>query len=371
MRGGSFPNRGPSGGQGSCRQRMGSTCAPEASGMASFRMPEESEGHAATWMVFRASKGIWGADLAPYVEKDLGQIARAIAKYEPVRILVSPKDRPRLSRLVDGVGNIEVFEAEVDDLWVRDTGPVFTVNEAGELRAVKFNFNGWGNKQAHSLDKRVAETIADLAGVELVTSSLVLEGGGLEVDGEGTAIITESCVLNRNRNPGVTRDSAESELKALLGLHKIIWLPGIAGKDITDGHTDFYARFAKPGVVVAGIDSDPASFDKAVMESHLALLQEATDAKGRALEVVTLPVPSKVRRKSEDFAAGYVNFYVANGAVLVPQFGDPAADAHALRTLQMLFPGRVVEQLNIDNVAEGGGGIHCVTQQQPKAIPAP
>ena len=262
----------------------------------------------------------------------------------------------------------QVLEAEADDLWVRDSGPVFTVSEAGELRAVKFNFNGWGKKQRHALDNQLAKKIADLAGVELVTSSLVLEGGGIEVDGDGTAIITESCVLNGNRNPGVTKDAAETELKSLLGLQKIIWLPGIAGKDITDGHTDFYARFVKPGTVVAALDPDPRSFDKAVTEKHLALLQEATDAKGRKIEVVVLPVPRKVRRKSEDFAAGYVNFYVTNGAVLVPEFGDPVADAQAMKLLQRLFPGRVVEQLNIDNVAEGGGGIHCVTQQQPAGV---
>ena len=130
----------------------------------------------------------------------------------------------------------QVLEAEADDLWVRDSGPVFTVSEAGELRAVKFNFNGWGKKQRHALDNQLAKKIADLAGVELVTSSLVLEGGGIEVDGDGTAIITESCVLNGNRNPSVTKDAAETELKSLLGLQKIIWLPGIAGKDITDGH---------------------------------------------------------------------------------------------------------------------------------------
>ncbi|CAE7209060.1 aguA, partial [Symbiodinium sp. KB8] len=346
--------------------------------MASFRMPDESEQHAATWMVLKASKAIWGGDLAPYVEKDLVKIAKTIAKYEAatwalltffsVKALVAAKDRPRLRRLLEGVENIEVLEAEADDLWVRDSGPVFTVSEAGVLRAVKFNFNGWGQKQRHSLDNQLAEKIADLAGVELLTSSLVLEGGGIEVDGDGTAIITESCVLNANRNPGVTKEAAEAELKSLLGLQKIIWLPGVAGKDITDGHTDFYARFVKPGTVVAALDPDPRSFDKAVTEKHLALLQEATDAKGRKIEVLPLPVPSKVRRKSEDFAAGYVNFYVTNGAVLVPEFGDPVADGQALKLLQELFPGRVVEQLNIDNVAEGGGGIHCVTQQQPAGV---
>lgn len=324
------------------------------------RMPDESEEHAATWMVFKVCREIWGKDLAPYVEQDLAKIAAVIAKYEPVKVLVSSRDRGRYERLVRAK-NVSFFEAEADDLWARDTGCVFTLG-----RAVKFNFNGWGQKQAHGLDATVAERMAELAGVELVTSSFCLEGGGLEVDGEGTAILTESCVLNANRNPGVTKEAVEAELKVLLGLERLIWLPGIREKDITDGHTDFYARFVRPGTVVAAVDEDPKSFDHQVTATHLALLRAATDAKGRRLKVVPLPVPRAVRRRSEDFAAGYVNFYVVNGAVLVPEFGDRRADSYAKETLQALFPSRVIEQLNIDNLAEGGGGIHCATQQQPK-----
>ena len=199
-------------------------------------------------------------------------------------------------------------------------------------------------------------------------SGLVLEGGGIEVDGHGTAIITESCVLNKNRNPGVSKAQCELELKRLLGLEKILWLPGVKGKDITDGHTDFYARFARPGVVIAGYDPDPESFDHAVTKRHLEILRAATDAQGRKLEVVVLQAPSKVRDKfaSDDFAAGYINFYVCNGAVIAPEFGDAQTDAAAKRELQRVFPGREVVQINIDAIAAGGGGIHCTTQQEPK-----
>jgi agmatine deiminase len=143
-------------------------------------------------------------------------------------------------------------------------------------------------------------------------------------------------------------------------------LPGIKGKDITDGHTDFYARFARPGVVVAGFDPDPQSFDHAVTKKHLEILKAATDADGRKLEVVVLEAPRTVRKKDEDFAAGYINFYVCNGAVIAPEFGDARADANAKAKLKALFPGRVIEQLNIDGIAAGGGGIHCTTQQEPK-----
>lgn len=201
----------------------------------------------------------------------------------------------------------------------------------------------------------------------MLATRLVLEGGGIEVDGEGTAIITQSCVLNANRNSGLSKAQCEAELSRLLGLRKIIWLPGIAGKDITDGHTDFYARFTSPGVVVAGLDPDPASYDHAVTMRHLEILRKSTDAKGRPLKVVVLQGPTTVRHTCENdqFAAGYINFYVCNHAVIAPEFGDSKADRNTRDVLVDLFPGRDVIQLNIDGVAAGGGGIHCTTQQQP------
>ena len=239
---------------------------------------------------------------------------------------------------------------------------------SGALGGVGFNFNGWGNKQEHERDADVAEFVTDYVQAEFIRSVLTLEGGGIEVDGEGTAIITESCVLNSNRNPGVSKAECEEELKRLLGLEKIIWLPGIAGKDITDGHTDFYARFTHPGTVVAGLEQDPSSFDYAITRRHLDILRAATDAKGRRLEVVTLEGPSTIRQTyaSDDFAAGYINFYLCNDAVIAPQFGDKRTDRNTHTILQELFADREIIQLNIDGIAAGGGGIHCATQQQPR-----
>jgi agmatine deiminase len=174
-------------------------------------------------------------------------------------------------------------------------------------------------------------------------------------------------VLNANRNPGVGKAEAEQELRRLLGIEKVIWLPGIAGKDITDGHTDFYARFTQPGTVVAGSDEDPASYDHPVTRRHLEILRGATDARGRRLKVIVLPGPGSVRPAFErpEFAAGYINFYVCNGAVIAPQFGDTRSDANARAILREQFPGREIVQLDIDAIAAGGGGIHCTTQQQP------
>lgn len=338
------------------------TASPAASGLV---MPDESAPHKRTWMAFGPSADIWGDDLLPEVQRNLALIAATIARFEPVTMLVRADEQATARDLVGP--DVELVVADLDDLWMRDTGPVFVNGSDGRQAAVLFNFNGWGDKQAHTHDAKVAAWVAGLAQVEKISTSLVLEGGGIEVDGEGTAIITESCVLNANRNPGVSKAACEAELKRLLGLQKIIWLPGIAGKDITDGHTDFYARFARPGVVVAGYDPDPQSFDHEVTRRHLEILRAAADAQGRSLEVVVIEGPTTIREDyaTDDFAAGYINFYVCNGAVIAPEFGDAAADEAALSALQTLFPDRTVVQINIDGIAAGGGGIHCTTQQEP------
>lgn len=330
-------------------------------------MPDEGDPHKRTWMAFGASEKIWGKKLLPEVQRNLAAIARTIAKYEPVSMLVRQRDLAIAKKLMNSSA-VELIVQPIDDLWMRDTGPVFVMTEAGGKAAIDFNFNGWGEKQEHSLDAEVAGFVAERARVKTLTTKLVLEGGGIEVDGHGTAIITESCVLNANRNPGVSKAACEDQLMTLLGLEKIIWLPGIKGKDITDGHTDFYARFAKPGVVVAGYDPDPKSFDHAVTKKHLEMLKAATDANGKRLEVIVLEAPKTTRMafQSEEFAAGYINFYVCNSAVIMPEFGDARADGLAKEKLQSLFPGRKIEMINIDGIAAGGGGIHCATQQEPK-----
>ncbi len=329
-------------------------------------MPDEGEPHRRTWMAFGAGKEIWGKKLLPEVQRNLATIALTIARYEPVSMLVRQSDMALAKQLM-GAG-VDLIVCPLDDLWMRDTGPVFVVTENGDKACIDFNFNGWGEKQDFYYDAKVAGFTAKYANVRRIRSNLVLEGGGIEVDGHGTAIITKSCVLNDNRNPGVTRAGCERELRRLLGLEKIIWLPGIKGMDITDGHTDFYARFTKPGVVVAGFDPDPESFDHAVTKRHLEILRSARDANGRRLEVVVLEAPSKIRDRfaGDDFAAGYINFYVCNGAVIAPEFGDPKADTAAGRKLRRLFPDREIVQINIDGIAAGGGGIHCTTQQEPR-----
>jgi agmatine deiminase len=330
-------------------------------------MPDESEPHDRTWMAFGANLSIWGQKLLPEVQANLATIAKAIAHYEPVSMLVRQEDYEIAARLCGS--SVDLIVANLDDLWMRDTGPVFVKDSRGRLGGINFNFNGWGQKQDYENDAKVSEFVIQKSNVQSINTKLVLEGGGIEVDGKGTAIITESCVLNENRNPGMAKAECEALLKPLLGIRKIIWLPGIQGQDITDGHTDFYARFARPGTVVAGYDPDPASFDHSVTRKHLEILRSETDADGHKLEVAVIEGPTSIRPKfkSDDFAAGYINFYVVNDAVIVPEFGDAIADDKAKSTLQNLFPNRDIVQLNIDAIAAGGGGIHCTTQQQPRA----
>ena len=336
-----------------------------AADAAQWRMPDESEPHKRTWMAFGAQKDIWGGKLLPEVQRNLATIALSIARFEPVSMLVRQEDHALARKLMGS--DVELIVCPLDDLWMRDMGPVFVKNTSGEKAGVDFNFNGWGDKQQHRKDKLVSAFVSKRASVPRHTTSLVLEGGGIEVDGHGTAIITESCVLNDNRNPGVSKARCEAELARLMGIQKVIWLPGIKGQDITDGHTDFYARFAPTGSVIAGFDPDKSSIENEVTSRHLDILKSATNAQGKPVKVAVIESPSQVREAydNNDFAAGYINFYVCNGAVIASQFGDPAADSAARDTLKDLFPKREIVQIAIDGISAGGGGIHCTTQQEP------
>ena len=333
-------------------------------------MPAEHDPHLQTWMGFGASKSIWGADLLTRVREDLALIANTISEFETMTMLVRPEEVSLAQKLLSD--KVVITPSPMDDLWLRDTGPVFTQGEDGRTEAIDFNFNGWGEKQDYDQDRRVAKRIAALSGARHRRSELVLEGGGIEVDGLGQAVMTESCIVNSNRNPGWTRADIEAELSDLLGLAHVIWLPGIRDQDITDGHTDFYARYAPADssgktVVLASLDTDPASFDYKVTRTHLDILRESRDINDRPMTVEVLEHPYDIRETylNDDFAAGYMGFYVCNGAVIAQEFGDREADEQARDTLARLFPDREVILLDVDGIAAGGGRIHCATQQEP------
>ena len=343
--------------------------APRAWAAAGWHMPDENMLHTRAFVAFGAQTSIWENNTAD-VQACIGRIAQAIAQFEPVTVLCRPEER-YLAEELCGTYNTSFLEMRLDDIWMRDIGPNYLIDGAGGLAAMDFNFNGWGNKQnPHDSDARVANAVAYNSYATYMRSQLTGEGGGIEVDGHGTAIMTESCWINDNRNPGMSKEQVEAELMANLGLRKIIWLPGIKGKDITDAHVDFYARFASRGVVVANMDNNPASYDYAVTRQHLEILQNATDADGNSLTIHLLPPPmtkrdNKFTQNNKDFAPGYINYFPVNGGIIAPQFGDAAADQHCYDLLTQLYPGRTVVQLDIDAVAAGGGGIHCVTGHQP------
>ncbi len=334
-------------------------------------MPEESEPHKRTWMSFIASYDIWEERQVPEVQRNLATIAKTIAKYEPVSILVRKKDYKIALQLLENLDNhnhpIELIEFKMNDLWMRDTGPAFVINGKSQKAAVNFNFNGWGEDQDYEYDAKIADFVAERAGVKSIQSTLILEGGCFELDGKGTAIMTESCILNANRNPNKGKTEVEHELKKLLGLDKIIWLKGIKGKDITDGHTDFYARFVKQGLVVVSRDTDKSSHDYKVTRENIEILKSSTDAKGNSLDIIILDTPWDINTRygTKDFAAGYIGYYVCNGAVIMQKFGDKNADSAAKQKLAKAFPRHHIEQIAIDGIASGGGSIHCATQQEP------
>lgn len=329
-----------------------------------WHMPDEAEAHKATWMAYGASSAIWTRAQVPQVQLALVRIANAIAAYEPVNMLVRPSELENARQLLDP--RVTLIPAQLDDLWMRDTGPVFVRKPNGERACVKFNFNGWGKKQQFDHDGQVADVVSAYLKLPLLATRLVLEGGALEVDGKGTAIITESCVLNSNRNPGWSKADCEAELRRLLGIRKVIWLPGIKNKDITDAHTDFYARFVRPGVVVAHRDMNPDSYEYALTRQHLNILRSATDVDNQPLKIVIVDGPGQIRpgNNPDTFAAGYINYYASSRAIFLPEFGDAKADSIAKDIYTQLYPGRAVIQINIDPIAAGGGGIHCTTQQE-------
>ncbi len=330
-------------------------------------MPAEDGQHDRTWMCWPSSKVVWGSDLRG-VQDAIIEIALTIAEFEPVSLFARPAEAAAVRRLVKGV---TVIEGPVDDLWARDTLPNFVTRRRADgtiaLGAGHARFNGWGAKQTFSGDKQLAGLVATRLGIVLTDSGLTGEGGGVEVDGTGTVLAAESSWVNPNRNPGKTRAQIERALLTMLGGRRMVWIDGLAGHDITDGHIDTLARFVNPTTIM--IDK-PASNDRSDPWVKVAVrtrqqLRRARTASGEPYKIVEIVQPTTTRGTGDDFLSTYMNYYVCNGGVIAPQFGDASADTAARRVLQNLFPDRDIVQVNIDALAAGGGGIHCATQQQP------
>ncbi|KAK2077023.1 hypothetical protein QBZ16_005251 [Prototheca wickerhamii] len=327
------------------------------------------------------------------------EVARAIAEFEPVTFAADPdlvEDvQSRVAAAGPTVHPIDVRPIALNDSWTRDNGPMFVVRDGAagrEVAGVDWEFNAWGGLyDDFSLDKLVASRICESQGIPVIKKDMVLEGGSVHLDGEGTLLTTEECLCNPNRNPSMTKEEIEAELRATLGVSKIIWLPrGLAADTDTNGHVDNIACFARPGVVLLSWTDDEADEQHARSVEALRVLEAAQDARGRQLSVIKLPLSKPMhytaeevqglegvsdddemaRRAGSRLAGSYVNFYICNGGIVMPGWGDAEADARAKAVLEESFPERKVVQLMTREVLLGGGNVHCITQQQPVGAPA-
>jgi agmatine deiminase len=329
-----------------------------------FHMPAEWAPHARCWMGWPCRASLWGDDIEAARDAYAG-VARAIAGFEPVTMLVNEAE---LAAARARCGDTVTCQAmPLDDSWLRDTGPTFVVDGRGGLAGVDWRFNAWGEKfQPYDQDALIAERVLAQVGAPRYAAPLVLEGGSIHVDGEGTLLTSEECLLNPNRNPGLDRVAIEALLRRYLRVEAVVWLGQGLDKDDTDGHVDNIACFVAPGVVMAVTCDDPADPNHAILQDNLARLRKAKDARGRSLEIVELPLPREPRHvDGQRLALSYVNYYIANGGIVMPTFGD-AHDALARDIVARAFPDRRVVQVPAGDILVGGGGIHCITQQQPR-----
>jgi len=328
-----------------------------------FYMPGEFAPHTCCWMAWPSRAGEWG-DSAKTAQ-EYADVANAIARFEPVMMLAPPHLAAAARALLGE--NVSVLEMAIDDSWARDSGPNFLINAAGALAGSKWQFNAWGNKyDPHDQDALMGSRILQHAGVKEFTSRMVAEGGSITVDGEGTIITTESCLLNPNRNPAWSRAEIEAELRRTLGAEKVIWLPGDVEETETDGHVDGVAAFIEPGRVLIEINPDTTDPHYYVGQENLAALRGQTDARGRKIEIEFIHEGSYHPGVWNEGCSSYINSYLANGGVVVPAYGYDR-DQAAVETYQRLYPQRVISQVYIGQIALGGGGVHCITQQQPSA----
>lgn len=360
-----------------------------------YYMPPEWEHHSGCWIGWPERPDNW-RDHGVHAQCSFANVAAAISRFEPVNVCASPAQWKNARSLLPE--QIRVVEMSMNDSWLRDTGPTFVVKNritdtetpGSRIAGIDWNFNGYGGVdegcyQDWSLDLFIARKILEIEKLPRFSHSMILEGGSIHVDGEGTCLTTEECLLNKNRNPGLTKRQIENELKSYLGVKKVVWLPhGLFGDNDTNGHIDNMCCFVRPGVVLLSWtddESDP-QYERSV--EALSVLTKATDAKGRKLEIIKLHVPGPLYMTDEEastleqdgnaalrvagmrLAASYVNFYIANGAIIAPRFGDVKWDDEALRVLSLAFPDReIVGVAGAREIVLGGGNIHCITQQQP------
>ena len=349
-----------------------------------YRMPAEWEPHIGCWMLWPERSDNWRNGARP-AQRAFAAVAKAILEGEPVTVGTSPEQYELARGKLDPA--IRLVEMTNNDSWIRDCGPTFVVDDQGDVRGIDWKFNAWGGFAGGlyfpwDQDDLVGEKVLEIERADRYAPDFILEGGAIDVDGEGTLITTEECLLNENRNPNLSRDAIELVLREYLNLETIVWLEKGVYNDETDGHTDNFCRFVAPGKVVLTWTDDENDPQYDISAAALERLEKAVDAKGRKLEIHRLHQPEPVlitaeeaagvdqlpgtlpRQAGDRLAASYVNFYIGNGIVVMPSFDDPR-DVDAREQLQRLFPDRRIIVVPGREILLGGGNIHCITQQEP------
>jgi agmatine deiminase len=340
----------------------------------SWRMPAETAPHDRIWMAFPRAGISLGTTAA---EAEAGyaawaEVANTVAEFEAVTMVVDATETARARRMLASAITLEV--APLNDFWMRDFGPTFVLDEEGALGAVDWTFNAWGAPAWATWDddREIARFVAERTGAELVSSTLVNEGGAIHVDGEGTVLVTETVQLDPGRNPYTDKQRVEAELARTIGSTHVIWLPRGLTRDYeqfgTRGHVDMVAAIPEPGVLLLHRQDNPAHPDFAVSRHLRAFLETTRDAKGREWKIVDLPAPETVRDDHGFVDWNYVNHLVVNGGVIACGYGEDKADSVARDLLSAAYPGRRVVTVDAREILARGGGIHCITQQQPARI---
>ena len=334
-----------------------------------YKMPAEWSKHARTFISWPVQASMCYPEDYEVVCRGYAEIIQAIAEFEPVIVVVNSGDSEKLSRFQSEL--IGSYCIEHNDAWLRDNGPTFLVNDEGAVAGVNCRFNAWGGKYAPwVLDDEVAPRILKNLKLKHFDAPLVMEGGSIHVDGEGTMMTTEECLLNPNRNPGLTRAQIEAELKKFLTIEKVIWLKNGLFGDETDGHVDNIACFAAPGKILMQVCDDPEDENYAITQENLKILNRETDAMGRKFEIIPIQQPPKMDYNDQRLTLSYLNFYFVNQGIILPVFGGKAeeTDQLAVQVLSGIFPERRIRTVDGMAIIKEGGNVHCTTQQMPVCL---
>lgn len=338
-------------------------------GVTPYTFPAEDSQHEGTWLIW-PHRYTYGKKYQKALEQIWIEMVQALSPGERVHIVAyNQQEQARITKLLADKGvemsQVDFTIAKTDDVWARDVGPIFVIDQNGKPIIDDFAFNGWGKKTAYKYDDQLASKIAKQEGIAVQKiPGLTIEGGSVELDGQGTAMLTKSSVLNSNRNPKMTQKQAESYLRKYLGVKNFIWLQGAKGEDITDAHIDGFARFLDSRTILTVKKSDFGDLYEGMKMSDYQKLTHATNAQGEPYQVITLPLTKK-NVQGLDYKGSYLNYYVGNQVVLVPTYHD-ANDQVALQKLQKLYPDRQVVGIDVRKLYKYGGMLHCVTQQQPE-----